>query len=103
MNVKFKTDAQLEFIFKDCLEAIQANPDNPKVYQYLKEKTECQNELLRRERLRSTRTALKYYAPIDRLLCNLRTRHMVCNPDNRIKQFKDVCFSLGYYRKYGFI
>ena len=51
-------DSQLEFIIKDCSEAISANPLAPKSEHYLKLARACQAELTRRQNMRIDRQTL---------------------------------------------
>jgi len=45
MKVEIMSAASLEFVAKDCIEAIKAMPENPKNREYLKSANECLHEL----------------------------------------------------------
>lgn len=47
-SLKTKSDESLWFIIKDCQEALEANPDNPKASQYSDEICYCSMELSKR-------------------------------------------------------
>ena len=49
-KTKKMTIESLKFVIKDCQEAIEANPDNPKNGDYADEICYCGMELKRRER-----------------------------------------------------
>ena len=51
-------DHVLEYIIKDCSEAISANPLAPKTEHYLKLARACQAELIRRQNMRIDRKVL---------------------------------------------
>lgn len=51
-----RPDEQLEYMIKDCSEAIQANPLGVKTEQYLKLARDCQAELNRRYSVRKERS-----------------------------------------------
>jgi len=44
-----KTNDELIYIRLDCREAIRANPDSPKLQQYMDEINYCSEELFKRE------------------------------------------------------
>ena len=54
-----QTDAELNFNRTDAIEAVSANPLNPKVRQYLDEIEQIDAELRRREVIRSARRTLR--------------------------------------------
>lgn len=58
-------DHVLEFIIKDCSEAISANPLGIKSEHYLQLARACQQELIRRQNMRIERKQVKY--PTDML------------------------------------
>lgn len=59
MDLKNKSDAELQYIMEDCRKAVQAMPQNPKSIAYLMEANACEDELRGRERIRIMRRELK--------------------------------------------
>ena len=49
-ELKKKSSASLRFIIKDCQEALEANPNNPKAGHYSDEICYCSMELKKRDR-----------------------------------------------------
>lgn len=47
-KVKTMTISELQYVIKDCTEAITANPDNPKCSEYTDIKIYCGQELRKR-------------------------------------------------------
>ena len=57
--VRTKSDAQLEFIVKDCTDAIRAMPESDNVLRYFKDKNTAENELVRRRGIRVQRSIMR--------------------------------------------
>ena len=70
-HIKY-TDSQLEYTAQDCYEAVRAFPESEKAVHYLLLARACNEELARRERLRSRRKHLTY--GVDPLTVPIRYR-----------------------------
>ena len=113
LPVKHQTDAQLRFNTQDCREAISANPDSPKVYQYLQEKTACLDEITKRDRIRIARKMLRdtvdllaWSADAMQKSCGLRyrlrtIRESYTNSMFHQRQSRDGAWLIGWYRLNG--
>jgi hypothetical protein len=114
-SVRHLTDYQLQFIAQDCREAISANPDNPKVFQYLADKNTCQDEITRRDRIRIARKMIRetsdllaWSADAMRKSCGLRyrlrtIRESYANSVFHNRQCRDGAWLIGWYRLNGMI
>jgi hypothetical protein len=110
---RLQTDSQLEFNIQDCREAISANPDNPKIYQYLQDKNACQDEITKRDRIRIARKMMRetldllaWSADAIRKSCGLRYRLRVIrepyiNSVFHQRQCRDGAWLIGWYLKNG--
>lgn len=109
METLKRPDYQLEFIVNDCRKAIQANPDNPKILEYILTKTRAQDELDRRARLRSIRKDLHGFMfdplAIDRPATVYQRQNVTTR--NRHSYDKDrhrtACFQLAWYKLYDLV
>lgn len=64
--VRKQTDAELEGNLKDAVEAIRAMPEGRNVARYLAERDACQEELIRRARVRMHRAGVReFHDPLD--------------------------------------
>ena len=97
-HIRHQTDLELAFTVKDCREAISANPDNPKIFQYLQEKNAAEDEITRRQRTRIFRGMLRHTH--DPLTVPIRRRSWVRNSGFERDQFRSGCFMAGWYRLY---
>ena len=52
----------LVYISEDCFQAIQANPDNPKIYEYLETRQKCLKEIDKRRSINVLRQQRNFYA-----------------------------------------
>lgn len=113
MNLKNKTNDQLNFIVKDCSKAIQAMPTNPKCFRYLQSMRAAENELTRRARITLARKDLNghLFDPLGRTQNpttrkRYRARKQISarnrNPYD-IDRYRTACFQIGWYRKYDLI
>lgn len=109
MNTRHKTDAALEYILRDCLEAIQANPEGQKSEEYLATARACREELQRRQRLHDTRAIAQVYTALDPLRISRyrggrrvdRFRLAVSVPVWKLADGRSAVWCLGWYRLHG--
>lgn len=94
--VSILTDSSLRFHIEDALEAVSANPRNPKATQYLEEVHACERELLRRQTIRSYRAQASTVT--DRLSCPLRYRRGFNVPQWKKQWARDAAFSLAFLK-----
>ena len=107
-----RTDAELEYAVKDCLDAVAANPDGHKAMEYLIEKNACHDELSRRARLRMYRKDVHQFLndPLsisaNGRLYLLRWRKSQANfgyTGYQIDRFRSACWMIGSFRRFGII
>lgn len=99
--VKYQTDAHLAWNITDTREAISANPDNPKVDQYLAEMRACQKEQRRRDTLRHMRKELRLIVdPLVKYGIRVR-RHYRRHNTPRRGAYLTACFNYGWTRLHG--
>lgn len=98
IDVKRMTDARLHFVARDCYEAIQANPDNPKVYQFLQDRSDCNRELEHRNHIRNARQMIREHWH-DKLAVPLRQRRWVRNSLYDKDRWRSGCWLVGWYRR----
>jgi len=110
MNTRHKKDSALEYILRDCLEAIQANPDGQKSEEYLATARACREELNRRQRIHDTRACAVVFAPPDPLRISRwrgarrvdRNRLAASSvPVWKVNEHRATVWILGWYRLHG--
>lgn len=88
----------LAFHAQDAFEAIQANPDNPKVPQFFAERQACLAELDRRGKLRELRAILSVVS--DKLKHPLRIRRGICTTEYWQLRQRDAAFHIGFLKRH---
>lgn len=91
-----KTDAQLEYIIKDCYEAIEAYPSGYKTPEYYSLAKQCEKELFNRDCKRAYRTTVKNNCA-DLLTVAIGHRWRKPSEYSR-KMLNHAIFSLGFNR-----
>lgn len=92
-----KTRAQLEFMIKDCYEAISAYPQGYKTPEYFNLAKACEKELNRREGVRINRRIVREERR-DPIAFKRIGRWRRPTTDYSKKLFDSACWSLGYSR-----
>jgi len=108
--VKNQTNDELEFNRADAEEAaIQAiRLHNPKLSAYLQERSDCEAEIQKRQRIRMARDMVRQHM-VDPLVFqpNIRMRRLGFWKHNNSSygagQFRNGCFCLGWYRLNGWL
>lgn len=94
----YKSDDQLNYIIKDCYQAIAAYPQGYKTPEYFATAKAAEIELNRREGVQTNREILKTNC-IDRLTVKLHLRRHAWQhaiTDHNRKVFDNACFSIGF-------
>jgi hypothetical protein len=104
MDLTKKADDSLEFIVKDCREAVSAMPENPRAVEYLQAASEAERILVSRNRLRGIRERSRGCL-FDPLTVPIRQRRFVKHRNSGFSQseHKTACFQIGWYRLYGLV
>jgi len=116
MNLRTKSDAELDFIVQDCREAAQAHPAGHRAIEYLQTANAAESEFQQRAAIRRSRAELRAWThdPLDgawrylalspRSTYNVRRRIRERNNDEYDRNcYRDACWQVACYRLYDLI